>query len=65
MRAMTDQHFSEAPSSQMTALRDRDAVVHEALAVIDEALAKLAQRELMSATEVADVLLDVRTLLTH
>ncbi len=49
----------------MTALRDRDAVLNEALAVIDEALAKLAQRELMSATEVADVLLDVRTLLTH
>ena len=62
---MTDQHVSEVPSSQMTALRDRDAVLQEALGVIDEALARLSQRELVSATEVADVLLDVRTLLTH
>jgi hypothetical protein len=49
----------------MTALRDRDAVVHEALGVIDEALARFSQRELVSASEAADVLLDVRTLLTH
>jgi hypothetical protein len=49
----------------MTALRDREAVLQEALGVIDEALATLSQRELVSATELADVLLDVRTLLTH
>jgi len=63
--AMTDQQISDVPSLQMAVLRDHDAVLQEALGVIDEALAKFAQRELMSAGEVADVLLDVRMILTH
>lgn len=42
-----------------------DAVIVEALSVIDQALAKMMQRELVSTGEVADLLLDVRTLLTH
>ncbi|WP_040492844.1 hypothetical protein [Ilumatobacter nonamiensis] len=41
-----------------------DAVLHEALGVIDGALAKMMQRDLVSTGEVADLLLDVRTLLT-
>lgn len=41
-----------------------DAVITEALAVIDGALARMMQRELVSTGEVADLLLDVRTLLT-
>lgn len=41
-----------------------DAVIKEALTLIDTALAQLMQRELVSAGEVTDVLLDVRTLLT-
>ena len=41
-----------------------EAVINEALGVIDEALAKMMQRELVSSGEVADLLLDVRTLLT-
>lgn len=41
-----------------------EAVIHEALTVIDGALAKMMQRELVSSGEVADLLLDVRTLLT-
>lgn len=41
-----------------------DAVISEALAVIDKALGQLMQRELVSAGEVTDVLLDVRSLLT-
>lgn len=41
-----------------------DAVISEALAVIDKALGQLLQRELVSAGEITDVLLDVRTLLT-
>ena len=41
-----------------------DAVVREALSVIDHALGQIMSRELMSSGEVADVLLDVRTLLT-
>jgi hypothetical protein len=42
----------------------REAVVAEAVTVIDEALTKMMQRELMSSVEVADILLDVRMLLT-
>ena len=42
----------------------REAVVAEAVTVIDEALTKMMQRELLSSVEVADILLDVRMLLT-
>ncbi len=47
----------------MTDTRDA-AVIHEALTVIDQALAQMLHRELVSSNEVADLLLDVRTLLT-
>ncbi len=43
---------------------DSTAVIDEALGVIDTALAKMMQRELVSSGEVADLLLDVRSLLT-
>lgn len=43
---------------------DNDAVINEALGVIDGALARMMQRDLVSTGEVADLLLDVRTLLT-
>jgi hypothetical protein len=43
---------------------NNDAVINEALGVIDQALARMMQRELVSSGEVADLLLDVRTLLT-
>ena len=42
-----------------------EAVITEALAVIDKALADMLRRELVSTGEVADLLLDVRSLLTH
>ena len=38
--------------------------INEALAVIDRSLAELLHRELVSTDEVADLLLDVRSLLT-
>lgn len=41
-----------------------DAVINEALSVIDKALAQMMRRELVSSGEITDVLLDVRTLLT-
>jgi hypothetical protein len=41
-----------------------DAVIHEALTVIDKALSQMMSRELVTTGEVTDVLLDVRTLLT-
>jgi len=47
----------------MTEVRD-DAVISEALSVIDKALADMLNRELVSTGEVADLLLDVRSLLT-
>jgi hypothetical protein len=47
----------------MTEIRD-DAVITEALSVIDKALAEMLNRELVSTDEVADLLLDVRSLLT-
>jgi hypothetical protein len=42
---------------------EREAIT-EALTIIDEALAKAAQRDLISSVEVADLLLDVRLLLS-
>jgi len=41
-----------------------DAVIAEALHVIDQALGKMGSRELVSSGEVADLLLDLRTALT-
>lgn len=41
-----------------------DAVIAEALAVIDQALGRVSSRGVVSSDEVADLLLDVRTLLT-
>ena len=41
-----------------------DAVIAEALTVIDQSLRTIMGRELVSSGEVADLLLDVRMLLT-
>ena len=41
-----------------------EAVIAEALSVIDKALGQMMSRELVSSGEITDVLLDVRTLLT-
>jgi hypothetical protein len=41
-----------------------EAVINEALSVIDKALSQMMSRELVSSGEITDVLLDVRTLLT-
>lgn len=42
----------------------REPVITEALAVIDKALAEMLKRELVSAVEVGDLLLDLRSLLS-
>ncbi|HET9610770.1 MAG TPA: hypothetical protein VFP06_14270 [Acidimicrobiales bacterium] len=49
----------------MTETRALDEVISEALAVIDKGLGDLGHRELVSSNEVADLLLDVRTLLAN
>jgi hypothetical protein len=41
-----------------------EAVISEALSVIDKALGQMMSRELVTTGEVTDVLLDVRSLLT-
>jgi hypothetical protein len=41
-----------------------EAVITEALTIIDKALSQMMSRELVSSGEITDVLLDVRTLLT-
>jgi hypothetical protein len=56
---MTDQHPDISSDSTSS-----EAVINEALGVIDNALAKMMRRELVSSGEVADLLLDVRSLLT-
>ncbi len=48
----------------ITETGSNEVVINEALSVIDSALARMMQRELVSSGEVADLLLDVRMLLT-
>jgi hypothetical protein len=59
---MTDTQLTETTVIDREAARA--AVLTEAISVIDEALAQMMRRELVSAGEVADLLLDVRSLLT-
>jgi hypothetical protein len=65
---MTDQQLTApriADGDEARSDQDRsETVIREALDVIDGALAKMTQREIVSSGEVADLLLDVRTLLT-
>jgi hypothetical protein len=48
----------------MTATTHEQDVIAEALAIIDRGLLEMLHRELVATDEVADLLLDVRTLLT-
>lgn len=48
----------------VTESREHDEAINEALAIIDKGLGDLLHRELVSTNEVADLLLDVRTLLS-
>ncbi len=63
---VTDQQIADTQilEPELVLRADREAVVSEAVSIIDGALAKMMQRELVSSGEVADLLLDVRTLLT-
>lgn len=54
----------ESTDTGDAAAQTEQAVVAEALTVIDGALGQMMQRELISSGEVADLLLDVRSLLT-
>ena len=48
----------------MTSTHEPD-VITEALAIIDRALSEMVNRELVSTGEMSDLLLDVRSLLSH
>ena len=62
---MTDQQYSDTQTlDPETESDNRAAVIAEAVAVIDGALGRMMQRDLVSSSEVADLLLDLRTLLT-
>lgn len=60
---MTNTTQEEAPKVSVSHGID-SMVITDALGVIDKALAEMLRRELVSSDEVADLLLDVRTLLT-
>jgi len=49
----------------MTDVKELDEQVAEALALIDRGLGDMLHRELVSTDEVADLLLDVRSLLAQ
>jgi hypothetical protein len=54
---------NEPMELKMTETLEAAQVVAEALAVIDRGLSEMLHRELVSTDEVADLLLDVRTIL--
>ena len=58
---MTDQ----TTSATLDRSGDESEIVQDAVAVIDEALGRMMQRDLVSSGEVADLLLDVRSLLSE
>jgi hypothetical protein len=67
---MVDQQLSDSPIDDLEVTLegaespDQGDVLAAAIRVIDEALAQMMQRELVASGEVADLLLDVRMLLT-
>ena len=66
MKAMTESSGNSTAVLDETELLDDSGLTVDAaaaIAVIDESLVRLTQRELISANEVTDVLLDVRRLL--
>lgn len=54
----------ESMELSMTETLEASQVIAEALAVIDRGLSEMLHRELVSTAEVADLLLDVRTILS-
>jgi hypothetical protein len=54
---------NEPMELSMTETIEAAQVIAEALAVIDRGLSEMLHRELVSTDEVADLLLDVRTIL--
>lgn len=49
---------------EVTEDQNQSGAIAEALAIVDKALAEMLRRELVSSGEVADLLLDLRSILT-
>lgn len=50
--------------AEVTEGQNTGAAIADALAIVDKALAEMLRRELVSSGEVADLLLDLRSILT-
>ncbi len=61
---MTSATAVQDPELVLTDVRSQGDAIAEAITVIDKALAEMLRRELVSAGEVGDLLLDLRSLLT-
>jgi hypothetical protein len=61
---MTSATAVQEPEVALSEGRTSGAAIAEAVTVIDKALAEMLRRELVSAGEVGDLLLDLRSLLT-
>lgn len=61
---MTSATAVQDPEVVLTDVRSQGDAIAEAISVIDKALAEMLRRELVSAGEVGDLLLDLRSLLT-
>ena len=61
---MTSATAVQDPELVLSDVRSQSDAIAEAVTVIDKALAEMLRRELVSAGEVGDLLLDLRSLLT-
>lgn len=62
---MTGTQVVEPLNGEMNDKTSQEDVIARALVIIDEALSQMVRRELVSAGEISDLLLDVRNLLTR
>ena len=62
---MTGTQVVEPLNGEMNDKTPQEDVIARALVIIDDALSQMVRRELVSASEISDLLLDVRNLLTR
>ena len=62
---MTELITPENIHAEIPSVKPAEAVVAEALAIIDAGLGTMSDRKLVSSSEVTDLLLDVRALLSN
>jgi hypothetical protein len=62
---MTGTQVAEPLNGEVNDKTSHEDVITQALVIIDDALSQMVRRELVSASEISDLLLDVRNLLTR